>query len=216
MKSKSSLWVSGFLTLLVVGVVFGVSLLSQSLAQGGKPTAVQNSPTATPLPTSVSPVDGTSDVESYQQQVSDMETQYQTQLQSLKDNLRTQNEAYAAQLKTLTDQLAEAETTVTTLDEEAKTMQETVDQLQLAIQDEDLSYQSNMELMVSMAQEDELAMTAEIEGLYANLQMAYDEIYARQAVASASSSNSGNNNQGGGNNQSSHHDDDHGEEHDDD
>lgn len=220
MKQKYSLIVSGILTVLVIATIMGVSFLSQVLAQGSAPSSTQSVPSVPPTATTEAAQSYNDAVETYRQQAAETEQQYQSQINSLRDILQSLDTDYGTQLQSLQEKLAEANATLTALDEQAATTTASITEAKQAIQSADESYQTNLDAMVADAQQQEMAMRAEVETMYAQLQSAYDEIAARQAASAANASNS---NSGGSRSSDSHHDDhddhhddDHGDEHDDD
>lgn len=231
MKRNTSLIASSFLTVLIVIVIMTINLMGGALAQDGGAEAT--SPVAlpaTPLPPTAATAtaqDGA--LQAYQQQATEVEKQYQTQIDGLTQTLEKLDSDYGTQLQALQDQLAVAETKNAELDEQIATAQATVDELQATLITMDETFQTELATLTTTAQQEEASLRAQVESLYTDLQIAYNEISNRQAAAAAAAvasytpppSNSGGNSgsyTGGERGDDDHGDDDDGDdgEHDDD
>ncbi len=218
MKRNTSLIASGFLTVLIVIVIMTVNLMGGALAQGGGSEATSPvAPPATPLPPAeVTATATTQDgaLQAYQQQATEVEKQYQTQIDGLTKTLEKLDSDYGTQLQSLQDQLAVAETKNAELDEQIATAQATVDELQATLTTMDETFQTELATLTTTAQQEEASLRAQVESLYTDLQMAYNEISNRQAAAAAAAVASYNPppSNSGGNSGSYTGDDDHGDD----
>jgi chromosome segregation ATPase len=112
------------------------------------------------------------------------------QVAQLKQTLATAEANYQTQLNQLQTQLQAAEVTLTQLERERQETQERISTLQQAIQTIDANYQAEVNQNIAQIQAEEAQIQAEIEQLNQQLQVAYTEIAARQAAASAPSPDS--------------------------
>ncbi len=69
------------------------------------------------------------------------------------------------------------------LDTQIATAQATVDELQAAITTLDDTYQTQLATLTTTAQQEEVALRAQVESLYTDLQSAYDQIADQQQAA---------------------------------
>ncbi len=201
MSRKTALIGAGVLTGMITGALLILSFFSEVQANDGP---------GAPAPVTV--VDNTTSQElsEFEAALARRELALQDQLAQRQLAIETLDETYKEQFAALDDRLAEANSQLVDASERVEALQTEAAGIQGEIEAADQTFQEEMTGLQNGLVYQDSQIRAELEMVYAQLQQAYEQIAAQEALAMSSGGG------GGGSSSDSHDDDSDHDDHDDD